>query len=94
MFNKDAGALENKVSQRESEIDWQIKLADILTIYLGEKCIDEYKKDKMTMYRQILQRFHATEIANNHKIATFWAKMLNDGNVKQSTKAAEWVTYV
>ena len=44
MFNKDAGALENKVSQRESEIDWQIKLADILTIYLGEKCIDEYKQ--------------------------------------------------
>ena len=84
MFKTDVGQLQNKVSTREQEIDWQVKLANFLTIYLGEKCIDGYKKEKFELYRKILMRFHVGEISNHHKKATFWTRILNDPNVKQS----------
>ena len=84
MFKSDVGAMQNKVSTREAEIEWQIKLADILTIYLGERCIEMYKKEKMALFVKILTKFHVGEIANKHKMATFWTKMLNEPNVKQA----------
>ena len=80
--DKNVDSLENKVNVTDSEIEWQIKLADLLTVYLGENCISQYKKEKLDMYRKIMQIFHVSEINNKHKMMKFWAQMLNDPNVK------------
>ena len=46
-MKKDAAKLENELSTREKETEYQMKLADMLTVYLGGKCIDEHKKNKL-----------------------------------------------
>lgn len=63
----DVGKLEHKVSQRENEIEYSTKLADLLTIYLGEKCLVEFKKNKLQLYKNVVMYLHVTEISNSHK---------------------------
>lgn len=39
---------------------------DMLTIYLGEKEIPKFKKEKLALYNRVLQQFHVIEINNSH----------------------------
>lgn len=81
-MKKDAAKLENELSTREKETEYQMKLSDMLTVYLGGKCIDEHKKNKLQLYRNVMTQFHTSEIKNHHNVATFWAKIMEDPNVK------------
>ena len=82
---EDVGKLENKISTREVEIEYQGKLAELLTVYLGGECLREFKKNKLDVYRKMITHLHATEIGNSHKKATFFNSLLNEENVKAST---------
>ena len=53
-MKKDAAKLENELSTREKETEYQMKLADMLTVYLGGKCIDEHKKNKLSLYKKVM----------------------------------------
>ena len=86
-MKKDAAKLENELSTREAETEFQMKLSDMLTVYLGGKCIDEYKRAKLHLYKNVMAQFHSSEIKNHHNAATFWAKVMEDPNVKSAMNA-------
>ena len=81
-MKKDAAKLENELSTRQVETDYQTKLSDMLTVYLGGKCIEEHKRNKMQLYKKVLAQFHTSEIKNHHNVASFWAKVMEDPIVK------------
>jgi len=89
----DVGKLENKISTREVEIEYQGKLAELLTIYLGGECLKEFKKNKLDVYKKMITHLHATEISNSHKKATFFNTLLNESNVKASLGKQNEVGY-
>ena len=78
----DVGTISNKIATRESDIDYQTKLLDILTIYLGGKIVEEFKKEKLALYGRIVQQFHVVEISNSHQQASFWNQMLQQPEVR------------
>jgi hypothetical protein len=41
-------------------------LISIITIYLGEKIIPAFKKDKLKIYHKLMQQFTVIEINNAH----------------------------
>lgn len=60
-------------------------LLEIVTIYLGEKIIPVFKKEKLKVYSRLMQQFTVIEINNAHQVASFWSRVLNDPNVKNAT---------
>ena len=56
----------NKIATRESDIDYNTRLLDVLTIYLGGAVLEEFKKEKLALYGRIVQQFHVVEISNSH----------------------------
>ena len=48
-------------------------LHDILTIYLGEKVVPQFKAKKLTIYAKIIQQFNVMQINNAHQVASFWS---------------------
>ena len=63
----DVGGLTNKIATRETDIDYTTKLLDILTIYLGGTVLNDFKKEKLSLYFRIVQQFHVVEISNVHQ---------------------------
>lgn len=57
----------NKIATREADIDYNNRLLDVLTIYLGGALLEEFKKEKMGLYFRIVQQFHVVEISNSHQ---------------------------
>ena len=51
----DVGGMTNKISTRESDIDYNQRLLDVLTIYLGGMVLEEFKKEKLNLYCRIVQ---------------------------------------
>ena len=78
----DVGTMTNKIATRESEIEYTGRLLDVLTIYLGGKLLDEFKRDKRGLYNRIIQQFHVVEISNSHQLASFWSQMLQHPHIK------------
>ena len=50
----DVGSMTNKIAARDTEIDYTSRLLDVLTIYLGGKLLDEFKRDKKSLYNKII----------------------------------------
>jgi len=81
----DAGSLANTIEATEREIVQIGQLKDLVTIYLGEKIIPIFKKEKLELYGQVTQQFHVLEINNASAIANFWSTLLQNPMVKQSS---------
>ena len=69
LFKKegDVGGMSNKIATRETDIDYNTRLLDVLTIYLGGAVLDEFKKEKLSLYARVIQQFHVVEISNVHQ---------------------------
>ena len=59
----DIGKQETNISTQDIESMHTVKLADLLTIYLGKQ-FDEYKKVKLDLYRKVICEFHKQELSN------------------------------
>lgn len=64
------------VLQSEREIENLQTLSEIVTIYLGEHIIPNFKKDKLSIYQRLMQQFTVMEINNAHQTASFWSNVL------------------
>ena len=62
----DVGSMTNKIASRNTDIDYQGRLLDLLTVYLGGILLEEFKKEKLALYKRIVQQFHVLEISNSH----------------------------
>ncbi len=58
----DAGDIANKVENYDREIDAMQKLTDLLTIYLCEKVLATFKREKLALYYRILSQIQIVEI--------------------------------
>ena len=79
--SSDAGSMANKIENTDREIASTRLLADLLSIYLGEKVITTFKKEKLGLYHRILKQFTVIEINNSHQLAGFWSKVLQTPKV-------------
>jgi len=59
-------------------------LHDLLSLYIGDKVIPAFKKEKLSLYHRILQQFTVIEVQNSHALAGFWSKVLQNENVKNA----------
>ena len=82
----DAAGLAGTIEATEREIVATCNLKDLLTIYIGEKVIPQFKKEKLDLYGQISQQFHVLEINNASNVANFWSTLLQNEQVKQQTE--------
>lgn len=78
----DVGTMANQVESHDREIEAHTKLMDLLTVYIGEKVIVGFKKEKLGLYHRILQQFTVIEIQNSHVLAGFWSKTLQNESIK------------
>jgi len=81
----DAGGLATLLETTEREIVSACNLKDLLTIYIGDKVIPLFKKEKLDLYGQISQQFHVLEINNASNVANFWSTLLQNDQVKQAS---------
>ena len=81
----DASKIAQQLEMTEREIASTTALKDLLTIYIGEKVIPEFKKTKHDLYGQIVQQFHVLEINNASTVANFWSGLLQNPQVKQAS---------
>ena len=77
----------NKVESFDREIEAMQKLTDLLTIYLCEKVLINFKREKLSLYNRILSQIQVVEITNSHALASFWSKVLAIPKVKQAATA-------
>lgn len=82
--SNDVGTMTNKLESYERDLEAQKKLLDILSIYLGKKVLPQFKQEKLKLYGKIVQQMHVVEIGNNHQMASFWANVLKNDNIKQA----------
>lgn len=59
-------------------------LYDVITIYLGETVIPEFKARKFKIYGKIVQQFNVMQINNAHQVASYWSNILQNPNIKQA----------
>lgn len=78
----DVGNMANKIDNHDREIVAHNALLDLLTVYVSEKVIMGFKKEKLGLYHRILQQFTVIEIQNSHVLAGFWSKVLQDEKIK------------
>lgn len=78
----------NKIENAEKDLENYSTLIDIITIYLGEKIIPAFKKEKLRVYHKLMQQFTIVEINNAHQTASFWSNVLSNPNVKNATLKA------
>lgn len=85
---KDASGMLNSIETAEKELENLGVLIDIVTIYLGEQVIPQFKKEKLKVYHKLMQQFTIMEINNAHQTASFWSNVLANPNVKGATVKA------
>ena len=83
----DASALANKAENYDREIEAMQKLSDLLTIYLCDKVLASFKKEKLSLYNRILSQIQVVEICNAHALASFWSRVLTIPKVRQASQA-------
>ena len=59
-------------------------LHDLITIYLGETVVPEFKQRKMKIYSKIIQQHNVMQINNAHQTASFWSCILSNPNIKHA----------
>jgi hypothetical protein len=79
--SSDANAMANKIENTDREILASEMLGSLLTIYLGDKVIPAFKKEKLSLYHRILKQFTVIEISNSHQMAGFWSNVLQNPKV-------------
>jgi hypothetical protein len=84
---KDAGGLQSTIENTEKELENLDTIIAILTSYMGEQVIPKFKKEKLKIYHKLMQQFTVIEINNAHQTASFWSTVLQNPNVKNSSKA-------
>jgi hypothetical protein len=58
--------LQTTIEIAAKEMDNLETLINIITIYLGEKIIPAFKKEKLKIYHKLMQQFTVIEINNAH----------------------------
>lgn len=71
----------NKIESTDREIMASELLGTLLTIYLGDKVLPTFKKEKLSLYHRILKQFTVIEINNSHQMAGFWSNVLQNPKV-------------
>ena len=84
----DVGAMTSKVEGHERELEHNKVLFDLMSVYIGQKVVPEFKAEKLKLYCRILQQFHVVEISNSHQLASFWNQVLQNDNVKNANVVA------
>lgn len=84
----DTGGLANKIENFDREIESMQKLTDLLTIYLCEKVLASFKREKLSLYNRILSQIQVVEICNAHALASFWSKLLAIPKIKEAAMHA------
>ena len=56
LFKKpeDVGNMSAKVEKYDAETEVQIKLLDVMTIYIGNILLEQFKREKLILYRRII----------------------------------------
>ena len=75
---KDSTRMQTAIEITAKELDNLETLISIITIYLGEKIIPQFKKDKLKIYHKLMQQFTVIEINNAHQTASFWSNVLSN----------------
>ena len=63
----DVGTMSSKIEKYDAETEVQIKLLDVMTIYIGGTLLEQFKREKLTLYKRILQQYYVIEISNAHQ---------------------------
>ena len=63
-------------------MEYYEELAKLVTVFLAETVIPEFKAEKMSLYYKVLQAFSVQEINNSHLSATYWSNVLGNTNPK------------
>ena len=71
----------NKIESTDREIMASEMLGTLLTIYLGDKVLPTFKREKLSLYHRILKQFTVIEINNSHQMAGFWSNVLQNPKV-------------
>ena len=64
--SNDVGKMQNSLEGYERDLIAQEKLLDVLSIYLGNTILPQFKQEKLRLYSRIIQQFHVVEIGNSH----------------------------
>jgi len=78
----DVRGMAHKGESHDREIAAHTALLDLLTIYISDRVVAGFKKEKLGLYHRILQQFTVIEIQNSHVLAGFWSKVLQNEKVK------------
>ena len=86
LFKKpeDVGNMSAKVERYDAETEVQIKLLDVMTIYIGNHLLEEFKREKLQLYKRIISQYYVIEMGNAHAQASFWNEMLQESSVKSA----------
>ena len=86
LFKKpeDVGNMSAKVERYDAETEVQIKLLDVMTIYIGNFLLEQFKREKLQLYRRIISQYYVIEMGNAHAQASFWNEMLQEPSVKSA----------
>ncbi len=74
--SEDVGSMTNKVESTERELENTRALFDLMSCYIGQHTLPQFKQEKLKLYCRILQQFHVVEISNSHQLASFWNQVL------------------
>jgi hypothetical protein len=85
---KDSSKIQTQIEVTAKEMDNLETLISLITIYLGEKIIPQFKKDKLKIYHKLMQQFTVIEINNAHQTASFWSNVLTNPLVKNAPAKA------
>lgn len=86
--SSDVGSMTNKLDGYEKDLEMSKKLIDLISMYLGQRALPEFKQEKMKLYCRILQQFHVIEISNSYQLASFWSQILNVPQVRNANVVA------
>ena len=78
----DATQMQSKIDRTGEEIGDMEVLLKLITIYLGETVIPQFKREKLEIYTQMMQALSIMEINNAHVGAQYFSNLLKHKNLK------------
>ena len=82
----DVGTMQNSLEAKQRDFDSQRKLLDVMSLYLGTKIAPKFKREKLILYKRVIQQFHVVEIQNAHQMANFWHSVMREPIVKNAMR--------
>ena len=68
--------MNSKIETYERDLEAQKKILDVVSLYQAKTVLPMFKKEKLELYKAIVQQFNVIEISNCHQSASFWAQIL------------------